>query len=623
MRTPRQLTAILLCYACVATPVWSQNAAIAPTRPEGSIFRRPYRPVEIPPVRLANSGRIRDLIRGGKLYLTAQNAIELALENNIDIEVARYNFPAAEWQLERVQAGGALAGVPSSSSQAFSVAAGQGVAGSQSAAGVSGGGGSGAGNSSSNASISQVGPVTAVLDPSFQETTTFGHQTTPQQNTTQSLTQSLISNTRASTGTYQQGFLSGGQVTATYKDNYLNENSPTDVLNPSTAQSFAVTAQQNLLRGFGVAVNARNITVAKINLNTTDLNFKTQVIGVVVNVLDNYYALVADYEDVRAKTSAMSTAQQFFEDSKKQLEFGVLTPLDVTNAETQVVASRQNLDISQTGLQQQELQLKNLISRTGVADPLLASTPIVPLDRIEIPPSEDLPSLKELIDQALKNRSDLAAERAALTTAEISALGTRNGILPTLPVFASSTQSGLAGTPKPVVTPFFTLAPNPYFVGGTGTALGQIFRRDFPSELAGVAITGPLRNNQAQADFGIDQLQLRQRQLTTRKDENQAQVDVLNAVIALRQARAKYDAVVRSRVLNEQLLSAEQQKYSLGASTPYLVVQQQRDLANANSTEIAALYSYSNARIALEQATGTTLEKHHVDIADARAGKVP
>jgi len=617
--TTQRWTSVILCYACVAAPLLPQQAGIEPVRPEGSIFRRSYRPVEVPPARLTGSGRIRDLIRGGKLYLTAQNAVDLALENNIDIEVARYDRPIAEWQVERAQAGGALAGVPSSSSQAFSVAAGQGVQGSQSAAGVSGGGGSGAGNNASNASISQVGPVTAVLDPAFQETTTFGHQTTPQQNTTQSLTQSLISNTRASTGTYQEGFLSGGQVTATYKDNYLNENAPTDVLNPSTAQSLAVTAQQNLLRGFGVAVNARNITVAKINLNTTDLNFKTQVIGVVVNVLNSYYALVADYEDLRAKTTALSVAQQFYEDSKKQLEFGALTPLDVTNAETQAVASRQNLDLSQTGLQQQELQLKNLISRTGVADPLLASTPIVPLDRIEIPPSDDLPPLKDLVDQALKNRSDLSAERAALSTAQVSALGTKNGILPTLPVFASVSQSGLAGAPKPVVTPYYTLAPNPYFVGGTGTALGQIFRRNFPSEMAGVAITGPIGNNQAQADYGIDQLQLRQRQLTIRKDENQAQVDVLNAVIALQQSRAKYDAAVRSRILNEQLLSAEQQKYALGASTPYLVVQQQRDLVNAGSAEIASLAAYSNARIALEQATGTTLEKHHIDIAGVRA----
>jgi outer membrane protein len=615
----RQFTALILTYACVAAPLWSQNAAIDPARPESLAMTRPYRPVILPAARLSNSGRIRDLIRGGKLYLTAQDAINLALENNIDIEVARYNFPAAEWQLERVKAGGALAGVPAASSQAFSVANGQGVAGSEAAAGVNTGNGRSSSNNSSNASITQVGPVTQLLDPSFQETTTFGHQTAPQSNATLSQTVSLISNTRASTATYQQGFLTGGAVSVTYRDNYLNENSPTDVLNPTTAQSLSISVQQNLLQGFGFAVNGRNITVAKMNLKTSDLNFKTQVIGVVVNVLDNYYALVADYEDVRAKTAAMNVAQQFLDDSKKQLEFGALTPLDVTNAETQVVSSRQNLDLSETGLLQQDLQLKNLISRTGVADPLLAYVPIVPLDRIEIPASDELPPLKDLIEQALKNRSDLAAERAAITTAEVSALGTQNGILPTLQTFATVSQSGLAGAPKPVVTPHYTLSPDPYFVGGTGNALGQIFRRNFPNEGAGGGIAGNLENGQAQADWGIDQLQLRQRRLTTRKDENQAQVDVLNAVIALQQARAKYEAAVRSRTLNEQLLSAEQQKYSLGASTPYLVVQQQRDLTNANSTEIAALVEYSNARIALEQATGTTLEKHRIDIASVRA----
>ena len=619
-----------LSFSCAALPVYPQQAGVEPIRPAGPAFKRPYEPVELPAVRLADSGRMAELIRAGKLYLTAHDAIEIALENNIDIEVARYNRPALEWQLERMQAGGALAGVPSGASQAFSVASGQGVQGSQSAAGVSGGGGNGAGNNSSNASVSQVGPVTAVLDPSLQETSTFGHQSTPQQNTTQSLTTNLISNTRAFSGVYQEGFLFGGQVSATFKYNYLNENSPTDVLNPSVATSLSVSAQQNLLKGFGTAVNARNITVAKINLDDSDLNFRTQVIGVVVNVLDNYYGLVADYEDLRAKTTAMSTAEHFFEDTKKQLEFGALTPLDVTNAESQLVASRQNVDISKTSLQQQELQLKSLLTRRGIANSLLASVTIVPLDRIEIPPADDLPSMKELVDSALAHRSDLAAEQEAIRTAQVSALGTRNGVKPTGVVFTTQSQAGLAGTAQPLyaINPatgksVLVLAPDPYFIGGTGNALGQTFRRNFPTETVGAAIAGPIHNGQAQADFGIEQLQLRQRELTNQKDRNQAQVDVLNAVIALQQSRAKYDAAVRSRVLSEQLLSAEQQKYSLGASTPYLVVQQQRDLANANSVEIAAMVAYSNARVALEQATGSTLEKHHVTISDVRSGKLP
>jgi outer membrane protein len=354
------------------------------------------------------------------------------------------------------------------------------------------------------------------------------------------------------------------------------------------------------------------------------------LIGLVVSVLDNYYSLVADYEDLRAKTKARDVAQQFYEDTKKQLEFGALTPLDVTNAESQLVVGRQNLDISETSLQQQELQLKSLLSRTGIANSVLANARIVPLDRIEIPASDELPPIKDLVTQAMANRSDLAAEQVGIKTSEISALGTRNGILPTLQAFTTQSQAGLAGAAKPlsITNPRtgvsqVVLAPDAYFVGGVGTALGQVFRRNYPSESIGAALAGNLGNNTAQADFGIDQLQLRQRQLSDQKDRNQAQVDVLNAVIALQQSRAKYEASMRSRVLNEQLLSAEQQKYTLGASTPYLVVQQQRDLSNANAAEIAAMVAYSNAKVALEQATGTTLEKHHVSIADVRKGKIP
>jgi outer membrane protein len=622
----KRAVAVLLSLAMPALP---QQLSIEPLRPQARIFKRPYLPVDVPPARLGDTTRIADLLRAGTLYLSAHDAVAIALENNIDIEIARYNKISSEWQVERLQAGGALAGVPSSAGQAFSVAQGQGVQGSQSAAGVSGGGGNGAGNrNTANATISQVGPVTQILDPIFQETTTFGHQTTPQQNTTQSLTAALVSNTRAHTGTFQQGLLSGGNVSMTFRDNYLNENSPTDILNPSTANSLSLQVNHNLLRGFGRAVNGRNIEVAKINYESSDLTFKTQVIGVVVNVLDNYYALVADYEDTRAKTTAADVARQFYEDTKKQYEFGALTPLDVTNAESQLVTSRQTLDIAETTLQQQEARLLALLTRTGIADPLLATVHVVPLDRIEIPPTDDLPPLPELFRQATANRSDLAAGEVALRTTEVSALGTKNGVLPTLQVFTTQSQSGLSGVAKPLIItdatghPRTILAPDPYLVGGLGNSLGQVFRRNYPTESGGAALFASLGNNAAQADLGIDQLQLRQRQLSVQKDRNQAQVDVLNAVIALQQARAKYDAAVRSRTLAQQLLSAEQQKYTLGASTPYLVVQEQRDLATATSTEIAAMVDYSNARIALEQATGTTLEKHNVTIAQARSGKV-
>ncbi|MBI2679483.1 MAG: TolC family protein [Candidatus Solibacter usitatus] len=617
----RKAVALGLCFACLASSVWAQQLSIEPVRPSVPVLWRPYSTAHVPAIRLANSGRLGDLVRAGRLYLTAQDAIAIALENNIDLEVARYGPFASMWRVTRAEAGGALPGVPSGASQAGSVASGQGVLGSQAAAGVSGGGGritAGGGN----ATISQVGPVTQNLDPAIQETTTFSHATTPQPNTVQSLTSALVSNSRASTASYQQGFLTGGGVSVTYSGRYLSENSPTNLLNPSVAPNLSVAFQHNLLRGFGIAMNARNITVAKINLKTSDLNFQTQVTATVVAVLNAYYALVDDFEDVKAKQIALDVAQAFFTDNKRRVELGSLAEADLTTSESQLATSQQNLVIAQTTLQQQEISLKNLLSRTGVADPLLAKVQIVPVDRIVIPDKDDIPALPDLIQKAIANRTDLAAEKANLSTAEISLLGTKNGVLPSLQVFGAQSQRGLAGTPRQVVSGGGIVTPDPYFDGGTGTALGQIFRRNFPTERIGAFYLAQIGNRQAQADNGIDLLQLRQTQLSNQKSLNQVGVDVLNSVIALQQARVRYEAAVQNRTLAQQLAEAEQKKFTLGASTPYNVIQQQRDLTAAESAVIAALTAYGSARITLDRTLGTTLEANHISIVEAREGKV-
>ncbi|HMD47528.1 MAG TPA: TolC family protein, partial [Bryobacteraceae bacterium] len=557
-------------------------------------------------------------IRSGILYLTAQDAIALALENNVDIEIARYNPFASQWQLERAQAGGALPGVPSGASQAGSVAAGQGVAGSQAAAGVVSSGGNSSTGGVGNATVTQVGPITQTLDPSIQESSTFTHKTTPQFNATQSGLPALVSNTRVYSFSYQEGFLTGGAVTVSYSDHYLNENAPTDVLNPSVAPSLSISFQHNLLRGFGVAVNARTITVAKMNIGISDLNFRSQLVGTVAQVLNAYYALVAGYEDVHAKQSALELARMLYSNNQRQVELGAMTPLDVTTAEAQVAATSRDLVDSQANIDQQELQLKNLMSRSGLADTELAHARIMPVDRIEIPAEDNLPSAQDLVAKALATRTDLAAQQASEKGAEISALGTRNGILPTAQAFGGESLSGVAGTPNP----HSTQAPDSYFVGGMGTALGQIFRRNFPTQRIGGFMTVPLGNRQAQADFGIDQLELRQTQLENLKNQNQVGVDVLNSVTAMRQARIRYDAAIKNRELSQQLLDAEQKKLSLGASVPYNVIQQQRDLTATESAVIAAEVSYSNAKVALDQTLGTILETNHVSIAEARSGQV-
>ncbi len=617
----RLLTRASMSVACSLALLCAQEPTVEPVR-ASKPFLRSYLAPNVPPVRLENSGRLANLVRAEMLYLTVQDAIALALENNLDIEVARYNPILAVWQLERSQAGGALPGVPSSAAQAGNVANGQGVVGSQAAAGVNSGGNGASGTASTNATIAQIGPIAQTLDPVIQYNTVFSHQTAPQSDTVQSVLPVLISNTRNSSFTYTQGFLIGGNVTVTYKDSYLNENAPTDVLNPSSAPSLTLTFQQNLLRGFGIAVNSRTIRVSQLNVKASALNFKTQVSNTVNQVLNLYYALSAGYEDIKAKSNAVEVAQKFYENSGLQERAGTLARLDVTTAESQLATAQYDLVNSQTTLRQQELQLKNLLSRNGVADPLLASVQIVPLDRIAVPEADEFPPVKDLLQTALANRSDLAAERIGITSGEISALGTRNGILPLLVAIGTESSAGLAGNPKTVVSRFGVQTANPYFDGGIGTALGQVLRRDFPTNRAAAYFQRPLRNDQAQADYAIDQLQLRQSQIQLSKDLNQVAVDVSNYLVAMRQARGRYRAAVQTRILQERLLDAEQKKLAGGASTPFNVVQQQRDLVAAQSAEIAALVDFSNARVALDQTLGTTLEANHVSIEDAQAGKV-
>jgi outer membrane protein TolC len=561
---------------------------------------------------MGDSTKLADHLRDGAIYLTAQDAIAIALDNSIDMEVSRYGPLMAQWQLERAKSGGPLPGVPSGASQAASVASGQGVAGSQAAAGVSTTTTQGT-SRSANATISQVGPVVQTLDPSFAMATTFTHTSSPQYNATQSGTTNLVDGSRAYTGTYAQGFLTGGNVSVNYSDHFLFENAATDQLNPSVAPQLGVSVQQNLLNGFGIAVNSRNITVARIGVETADLNFRNRVSSLTAQVLNAYYTLAADYLDLKATQTALETARTFEKNVRRQIELGTAAGFDLIAAETQTATAELNAGNSKASLANQQLQLKSLLSKSGASDPILAAARIVPTDQIAIPEKDDLPPIADLVREAFANRPDLAVDGANERSAEVSAKGTRNGLLPTLQASGGTRQAGLAGSSP-------AGQANPYYVGGIGTALGQVFRRNFASENAGLVLFAPVGNHQAQADFAIDELQLRQTQLATRRDFAQVQVDIMNSVIAMQQARAQYDASVHNRILQEQLLDGEQKKYQAGAETPFGVTQQQRDLVNARSQELAALVAYSTARISLDLTRGTILQTYHISIADALAG---
>jgi hypothetical protein len=261
--------------------------------------------------------------------------------------------------------------------------------------------------------------------------------------------------------------------------------------------------------------------------------------------------------------------------------------------------------------------LKNALSRTGLADARIDEVEVVPLDRIQVPDKDELPPLRELLARALAHRPDVALAKISDESSEISALGTANGVLPVLRGIASTTDVGLAGTAQPQAGPV-----DSYYVGGLGTALGQVFRRNFPTERGAVLFQGQLGNHIAQGDYGVDQLQLRQGDLMERRNMNQIVVDISNQMIALRQARAQYSQAADSRGLQQELLEKEQQMFSFGTARIADVVAAQQSLIAAQATEVAALSAYSHARISLDQVLGETLDANHISTEEAQAGSV-
>ncbi len=618
----RRAIAVVLCSSLPLLPVQAADESnVRVDKPHAPIFVRPYQATSVPPINVQNANRFSQLIRGNNLYLTVQDAIALALENNIDLEIQRYSPLLSFWAVQRAEAGGPLRGVNTVSNNNFGVTAGQGVQGTASIVGNNGNNFGGTGSAGSgNATISQIGPVTQNLDAVYLGLIGFQHRTTPQYSTFLSGVSDLIDNTKVFNNSLSQGLITGGSATLSFNDQYLNENALTNNLNPTSSPTLGLSISHNLLNGFGIAVNSRQIIVAKQNLNVSDLTFQTQIISVVSNVLTLYWGLVSDLEDVRSKQGSYDLAQQLYNDNKKQVQIGTLAPIDITQAESQVATSQRDLIFSQSAALQQEVRLKDALSRRGSGDPVIADVHIVPLDHIQVPEAVDLPPIQTLLKQTLGSRFDLSAEQIDLRNTRTSALGTANGVLPVLRAIGSVSAQGLSGKTNPIATE--VPPPDAYYLGGFGNAVEQVFRRNFPSQRITAVYNENIRNDIAQGDYGIDQLQLRQTELRTQKDMNQVAVDISNQTIALQQAHTRYRAALQSRILEEQLVSAEQKKYKLGTSTTYAVIQVQRDLATAKSNEISATAQYANAKIVLERVLGTTLQSYQISVDEAKKGRV-
>ena len=603
----------------LAWPVLAQpsNIAILPPHPRPLGFlTRPYQQRAVPAVNLTNSGRLSGLIRSGSLYLSARDVVALALENNIDIEIQRYGPLMARQDIERARVGGALR-APSTAiapgPQSVSLA-GINVSGTSLA--------SGAGVGSGGGITGQIGAQIPQTDPIVNVSANFGHLTSPQSNLVLYQSNSVVEDYQSFNAGYSQQFMGGGAFSLNYGSTRATANTPTILLNPLTQGSLNLNISQNLLQGFGASVNNRYIRIARNNSRYSELQLKQQVTTTVSAVLNLYWDLVAFNEDARLKRLALDAARQLYEDNKKELAAGAIAAIEVTRAQAEIPARSEDVLIAETNLLQQEIVLKNALSRRGMEDPALEDAHIVTLDPIQVPEQEGLAPLKDLVKQALDERPDLEQNRINIQSQLLVLSGDRSALKPSLQAFASFTNAALVGAPNPLNVGNPDNLPDPYYYGAYGSLLAQIFRRNFPNYTAGFSLTVPIRNRAAQADYATDQLQMRQQELQLEKSVAQVSVDVRNALIGVEQAHSRYETALETLKLARETLEAEKKKYEFGKSTNALVIQAQRDVVAAESEQVQSMANYTHARIALDQAVGMTLERSDISMAEAASGQV-
>jgi len=586
-----------------------------------------------PPVNFHNSARVHDLLRAGNLYLSQADALALAIENNLDVELNRLSFPIADTDVRRAKGGGLLRGVPFIVSEAptgvggplspvvtnpassTSVTAGTTVSTNALELGA-------LGEPQTNLSIQGTIPQSAgtpvpAFDPAATGLLNWTHQTATQTSTFLTGTPTLITNALTANGGVAQSFSSGAQVSLAFDNSHQSVNSLISNYTPYTSSSLGLTVTQPLLRGFGPALNRRFIRIAGNDRKITSLLFRQQLIATVYGIIRLYTDFVALYEDVKVKQESVAAAEKLYSDTKEQVQEGTLAPVEMTRANAQVYATRQDLINARGLLEEQQAILKNLLTRTGNADPEVQAATIIPTDTLSVPGKEPIRPIQDLFTEAIANRPDLGQAGLQIANAEIGLKGSRNAVLPEVDLVGTVQNSGLAGALNP-----FGNVTDTTFEGGYGSALDQLFTRKYPTYGIGVQLTLPIRNRVAEADLARDEWQLRQSQVRFRQLQNEARLEVEDAVIAIRRARASYEAAVEARKYQQESLEAEQTKYEAGASTSFFVIQYESQLAQAKSTEVAAASAYVKARAALERATGSILDAHHITLGAAIKGRM-
>ena len=579
-----------------------------------------YRPTTIAKASFANSVRLADLVKDGKIYLSLSDAIALAIENNYDIAIARYDLDIADTDVLRTRTGALPLGAPSGlitgtlGGSTTILSTGGGPGGS-----AVGSGGAGSGVSGLTLSTQGAGPVPEYLDPTITGTVQLERARSQQ---TSIFSPASSTNTDAYDFTYNQGFVPGTALSIAWNNSRSNTSNTLSSYTPQVNSSFKAVVTQQLLQGAGIWVNKRFIYQALNDRRITDSSFRQQILYTVNQVETIYWGLVQAYQDVQAKQHALEQSNQLLSDNRKQLEVGSMAPLDVVNAESSVAADQQSLISAQSALNYQQQVIKQAITR-NLNDATLAAAPVIPTDRVSLEPiSEESQPVEALVQEAFQRRPELEQAVLTLRNDEITLKGARNALLPSLDVYGFYGASIIGG---PVnkncnfagisCTVTGNTAP-----GGYGGVLSDLVNSTAPDKGVGFNVTIPIRNREAQSKQERSLMEYRQAELRLEQLYTQIRMQVANAMFALANDRAQVRSAQAANDYAQQSLDAEQKKLHLGASTTANVLQQQRNMAVAQDNLIAANAAYAKDRAGLYQTLASTLQHYGINLPDAAVG---
>ena len=601
------------------------NGAVSLEMPRSRSPFRAYTAATTPEPSLVNSPGLTQLIRDGKLYLSLKDAIRLALENNLDIAIARYNLPIADMDILRTKAGGVFRGVNTGVVQGTPGGGvggfGTGAPGAGAGGTTAGAGGAGAGASGLVQSTLGVGTAVQSYDPVIIGSVGEEHQTTQLANRQIYGVPLLQLNSGQANFGFAQAFATGSSLSFEFNNNRQTTNSPFFNLSPALGSMYRLSFQQQLLSGFGFGPNLRYLRIAKNDKKISDIGFKDQVMATVTQVENIYWDLVSAYEQAQVNEQSVAFAQHSLDNAKKQLQLQSIPAMDVMRAEAEVSKRDQDLTVARTSLQLQELLMKNALTKS-LDDPVLESVNVVPTDRAQTgeTPAAKL-SVQALIDQALHDRPELQESDVDLVNRQISRKAARNALLPSLSLVAFYGGSGLAGPLNPVYNipgvPNVSTVPTDF-----GGALGNSFNNTAPDYYVGFNLNIPIRNRVAKADQYRSELEYRQAELRREELRKQIRIEVRNAEYALQQTAARVDAARKTRDLAQRTFEITQKEQTLGAGSTFQTMTAQRDLSLAELDLVTAMTVYEKAKVELDRATASTLEHNGIEIEAAMRGMI-